>query len=89
MKRGVELARYYAAEALRLIDAVPVGDDLRQAEQLHLWLAAKAKNGQREFPLRAVYTFGPAGIRDAQTARAALKILEDHGHVVRMRRGVR
>jgi hypothetical protein len=77
MVRGIYLAQYYAAEALRLFDAGRTDPDLLLAERLLGWL----QDGWIEpaVSLPDVYQLGPNAIRDAKTARRIVGILESHG----------
>jgi hypothetical protein len=79
MRCGFALADYHAGEAVRLAGEVLVSENLRVAERLRLWLL---KRGQSVVHLADIYQFGPTELRDKATALAAMKILEDHGHVI-------
>ena len=76
---AIRLADYYLAEFLRLVAAGAIDPTLRQAEKLRLWLQGRPDD---LIPLRDVYRLGPASLRDSKSARAAMKILEDHGWVL-------
>jgi hypothetical protein len=82
---GVELAQHYAAEMLRLRGAVGVTPELRQAEALLRWWQARGDPGCH---LAAIYQFGPAAIRCAKPARAAVATLVEHGWLRRLPAGV-
>jgi hypothetical protein len=84
--RGIDLAQYYANEALRIREASAINEDLTTAERLLRWL----HDGWREetsentlISLREVYQFGPRPIRDKATALKIVRILEDHGWLVK------
>jgi hypothetical protein len=82
---GIALAQHYAAEHVRLAGAASVTKKLRQAEMLLHWWQ------EREDPrchLAAIYQLGPGAIRSAAAARAAVKVLEDHGWITRLPPGV-
>jgi hypothetical protein len=76
---AVILAQYYLDEASRLVATGAVDPKLREAEQLREWLVARDTD---IVGLRAVYQLGPSSIRQADKARAAMKVLEEH-HCVR------
>ncbi|MCK9540848.1 MAG: YfjI family protein [Novosphingobium sp.] len=73
---GIELARYYLAEAVRLVEAGAIDPALRQAETLRQWLMARQGN---IIGLTTIYQCGPNSIRQAAKARAAMAVLVEHG----------
>jgi hypothetical protein len=88
MMAACELTTWYLSEALRLSGLHRLSPELRNAMRLLEWLRAKCKG---EVTRSEVMQFGPAPVRTKAAADAALAILEDHGHVVRIGdgRGVR
>jgi hypothetical protein len=77
LARGIELAKFYAQEALRLFEAGATDPDLMVAVRLLQWL-------QQTWPepvvsLPDIYQRGPRSIRDQRTARRIVTHLEDHG----------
>jgi hypothetical protein len=85
MEGGIELGRYYAAEALRLVAAGSTHPDLILAEKLLRWLHVGL--AREVTHLREIYQYGPGAIRDRATALRILTILEEHGWVRRLRKG--
>lgn len=81
MAGGIMLAKHYAAELLRLQGATAVAPDLDLAARLLAWWQARP---DRRLYLAPTYQRGLNAIRDAQTARRMVGILEDHGWVVRL-----
>lgn len=79
LANGIELGKYYLAEALRLSAVGMVDPALQRAERLRKWLVGRSSPivGHSQ-----VYQFGPAEIRDAKTARDTMKVLEDHHWVM-------
>jgi putative DNA primase/helicase len=77
MVRGITLAKYYAAEAVRLNEIATTSAQLVKAEGLLEWL--RTEWGEPAVCLTDVYQFGPGSIRDAAAARPLIRILEDHG----------
>lgn len=73
---ATELARYYLAEAVRLVAAGAIDPELRQAETLRQWLLARQGG---VISLSTIYQCGPNSIRQAAKARAAMKVLVEHG----------
>lgn len=73
---ATELARYYLAEAVRLVASGAIDPELRQAETLRQWLMAQ--HGC-VIGLTTIYQRGPNSIRQAAKARAAMKVLVEHG----------
>lgn len=75
MAAGIELAKHYLAEALRLHHAGATDPDLELAERLLTWLR---EQGQPHIWLTLIYQRGPSAIRDAKTGKRIIRILEDH-----------
>lgn len=76
MERGVEIARYYASEALRLFEAGMASPEIQRAEKLLKWLHETWR--EPTVSLANIYQRGPNSIRDAARAREAAAILEQH-----------
>jgi hypothetical protein len=85
MAAGIELAQHYAAEALRLHGGSQVSDELRLAQNALDWLLSRWPEPAVSLP--DLYQRGPAAIRDVQTARKVVTILEDHGWLFRISQG--
>jgi hypothetical protein len=85
MQCGIGLAEHYVSEALRLHGASHISGQLREAQRLLAWLL----NGWTEplISLPDIYQQGPNSIRDAERARNAVVVLEDHGWLVRVPEG--
>jgi hypothetical protein len=81
MERGIELAQYYAGEALRIVDAERVTPELRQAETVRRWLLESWSEPLISTP--DLYQRGPNAIRCQKTASDVLAVLEEHGHLRR------
>ncbi|MEC7817155.1 MAG: YfjI family protein [Pseudomonadota bacterium] len=81
---AIKLAEYYLGEYVRLVAAGAIDPALREADKLRLWLQTRPEN---VIPLRDVYRLGPTSLRDAKSARAAMKVLEDHGWVLALPNG--
>ena len=82
---GIELAQFYAGEALRLFAAGLVSADLRLAQRLLDWLTASWQEDL--ISLVDIYQRGPNQIRDKTKAKQLVKILEEHGWLVRQDQG--
>jgi len=75
LARGVDLARYYAAEALRLAGLRgPARAETDLLAALQAWLTRKYAGA--EVYLRDVYCFGPGELRAAPVALRAMRQLE-------------
>jgi len=85
MACGIELAKHYAAEALRMKQAAIVVPDLRLAARLLDWWRLRP---DPVCHLAEIYQRGIHAIGDAATARRIVAILEDHGHVMRLQAGI-
>ena len=84
MQCGITLAMHYASEMLRLHGGAAVSQELRAAEKLLAWWRDQPSP---TLNLATVYQSGPNSLRDAKSARRAVEILEEHGHVERLRPG--
>jgi len=80
---GIDLAQYYATEALRVFDAPATSIDLELAGKLLKWVGDKDR-----VALHQIYQRGPNAIRDAKTARTCATILEDHGWLQKIEGGM-
>ena len=83
MACGIELARHYGIELLRLGEAAAVAPDLRLAQRLLAWWQTRP---DPRVHLAQAYQ-GLNFIRDATTARRIVPILEEHGWISRLRPG--
>ncbi len=80
LARGIALARFYAAEALRLTDLrEPQREEKDPVAALLSWL--ERKHAGQELGLRAIYSFGPPVIRSYAAALRAMRQLEKLGFV--------
>jgi hypothetical protein len=84
MANGINLARYYAAEMLRLQGACTVSIDLRLAARLLAWWQARP---DPRCHLAGIYQRGLNALGDAATARRIVGILEEHGWLQRLPAG--
>jgi hypothetical protein len=75
LEAGIAVARYYAAEALRLAGAGMTHPDLALAERLLAWLREKPET---RLHMVKIYQHGPHAIRDKATAQRIVGILERH-----------
>ncbi len=85
MAAGIELAQFYAGEALRLFAAGLVNSDLRLAEKLLHWLHTSWNHDA--ISLVEIYQLGPNSLRDKSTAERIVEILEEHGWLFRVKGG--
>ncbi|QLA16372.1 DUF3987 domain-containing protein [Desulfolutivibrio sulfoxidireducens] len=72
---GIELAKHYLAEALRLYHSGATDPDIELAERLLGWIQAQ---GRPHIWMTLIYQIGPNAIRDAKTAKRIIRVLEDH-----------
>jgi Protein of unknown function (DUF3987) len=84
MACGIELAKHYAAEMLRLQGGATVSPDLRLAARLLTWWQERS---DPRCHLAAIYQTGPGALREAAIARRIVGILEEHGWVRRLSPG--
>jgi hypothetical protein len=77
LSRGIELATFYANEAIRLSNAARINTELREAQKLLDWL--KEKWTEIHVTIGVIQQRGPAGIREKAKAERIVAILVDHG----------
>jgi hypothetical protein len=82
LARGIELAEFYANEALRLQSASRIGMDLRDAERLRLWLIDRWS--EPYVTIRAIQRGGPGSLREKNRIEQLLHILEAHNWVAQV-----
>ena len=83
IESAIALMDYYLTEVLRIQAAGVADPDIQLAERLLRWLS--------DYPhvcLPDIYQRGPAGIRDADTARRIIHILEKHRWLARVPNGM-
>jgi hypothetical protein len=85
MKAGIALAEHYVAEALRLFGASRIDADLRLAQRLLDWLLNQWTEPKISLP--DVYQRSLNAIGDKATAAKLVRILDDHGWLVRIDQG--
>jgi hypothetical protein len=82
LARGIELAEFYASEALRLHGAARIGVELKEAERLRAWLSEKWK--QPYITVRALQQFGPGSMREKGCIERLLNVLADHNWLAKV-----
>jgi hypothetical protein len=84
MERGIKLAEYYGDEALRLHEAGITDPILAKAEKTLEWLKDKWEENLISLP--DLYQ-NLSIIGDQSTAKAVVRVLENHGHLIRQEKG--
>jgi hypothetical protein len=84
MAAGVQVAQHYASEALRLFEAGQLDKDLEDAEKLRRWLLESWEEPYNVVGLPEIYQRGPNSVRNARRARHLVKLLEEHGWLVKL-----
>lgn len=77
---GIELASWYAGEALRISGGADDEADLKDAQRLLDWMQTKERS---VFSLVEIYQRANTAARSAAKARKLLDVLTEHGWVVR------
>jgi hypothetical protein len=77
---GIEIAQFFADEAVRVREMSQVDADLVMAQRLLEWLLV---SGKTLVSLHEVYQKGPRPIRDKAAAMKAVGVLEAHGWVLK------
>lgn len=80
MAEAIELAEFYAGEALRLRGAMCLNPTIALAEKALVWM--QTKWGEPLISLPDIYQFGTHGIEDKATALKIVDILRDHGWLI-------
>jgi putative DNA primase/helicase len=83
VEAGIALARFYLGEALRLQGLGATRTELQAAEKLLSWMRPRGPL----VSLVDVYQLGPSAVRDKNSALALIGLLEDHGHIRRVKGG--
>jgi Protein of unknown function (DUF3987) len=86
MAAGIILAQHYAAEALRVHSGSRIASELRLAQQALDWILVRWPEIAISLP--DLYQYGPNAIREKATARRIVTTLEEHGWLVRLRKGL-
>ena len=81
LQMGINLASYYADEALRLYDEGMTDPNIIQAENLINWLHNHWE--EEHISLPDIYQRGPNSLNTKDKALSIVKILEDHGWLER------
>lgn len=79
MRAALELTQFYIQEQARLAGAAGVSVEIGNAVRLQEWLK---RTKRAEVNARDVMRLGPYAIREAPTAKAALRTLLEHGWLV-------
>ena len=85
MADAIDLARFYLSEASRLSSAALVSIQIDRAETLRKWLLETFT--EDEVMPRDVVNAGPNALRDTDKVKEALRILGEHGWLVRLEAG--
>jgi hypothetical protein len=72
MTGALRLTEFYLGEQLRLAGAASISNEIANAQRLLDWIKRK---GHRDLTGKQVMQLGPNSIRDAASARAALRTL--------------
>lgn len=80
LEHGITLAEYYLEEAIRLYSAGKVRYRLRLAQAALTWMQTEWSHNEISLP--DLYQRGPNRIRDKDTARTVIGVLEDHGWLI-------
>ncbi len=77
LAHGIDLAKFYAQEALRLFEAGAIDADLLEAKGVLHWLQDSWTEALISLP--DIYQRGPRAVRDQTRARKLVQLLEEHG----------
>jgi hypothetical protein len=83
--QGIVLAQYYLVETLRIHEAGSVSADILKADRLVQWMGEnqeRATGSNGAFKIRDIAQYGPKP-RGKKEIESALRILEDHGYIVK------
>lgn len=76
MQWGIQLAFHYANEMLRLADGASIPPELQSARRLLSWWQSLPDS---DLHIAYIYQNGPSNVRNAESARKAVRILVEHG----------
>ncbi|HLY59037.1 MAG TPA: YfjI family protein [Stellaceae bacterium] len=82
MEAGIVVAQFYAAEAIRLFECGRIDPQLLDAQRVLDWLRLVWKHPAVSLP--DIYQLGPNSIRCKEKASKIVRVLEDHGYLVRI-----
>ncbi|MBP6218859.1 MAG: DUF3987 domain-containing protein [Oligoflexales bacterium] len=82
---GIELAKFYLHETLRIAETSQIDPQIILAEKLLSWIV-KEKSSCVYLP--RVYQHGPGELRTAAKAKEAIQILVDHGYLFQIPNGI-
>ena len=84
MACGITLAQHHAAEMIRLKGGASITPELKAAQRLLDWWQDR---GHDPVHLQEIYQSGPSILRTAAAARAACRVLQDHGWIAELTKG--
>jgi putative DNA primase/helicase len=98
MQAGVAVARWHLDEARRLFMDLHAPQELADARTLLDWILSKAPelsekdqrpliDGDGDIAVRSIQRLGPNSVRDSARREAAVRLLEESGHIRRVDRG--
>jgi hypothetical protein len=76
----------YAAEMIRLKGGASITPELKAAQRLLDWWQDR---GRDPVHLPEIYQYGPSILRTAAAARAACRVLQDHGWIAELPKGAK
>ncbi|WP_428564612.1 MAG: YfjI family protein [Solidesulfovibrio sp. DCME] len=80
IEAGIELARYYLSEALRIQGVIEINPQDELAMKLMSWSASRGDT----ISLREIMQSGPRCVRSKRAATPIIRILEEHGIFIRI-----
>lgn len=86
MRCGIDLARFYLSEALRLSGAAQVSEEVAQAEALRVWMLS-GSHGKGWLSTRDVVQRGPNRLRENPKAKRAIELLAELGWLTKFKPG--
>jgi hypothetical protein len=82
LEAAIAIVEHYAGEALRMFHAGHVRPELRLAQKLLAWILTSWPEVAISLP--DIYQLGPSEIRDKDTAKRTVTVLEEHGWLQRI-----
>lgn len=87
MSNAIKLADFYLSEAKRLSDAAVFSARMERADQLRVWLLERWTE-PNVLPSDIIQRAPVRALRESPTAKEAISILETHGWLLRLPKGV-
>jgi hypothetical protein len=87
MERGIGLTDYYTAEAVRMFSQAVISPEVRDAEELRMWLESRPSMEMVSIP--EITQSGPNRFRETRKVREVCKVLAAYGYLIPIEGGAK